>query len=78
MEYFDLYGEMALRLFLALSAGIILGLNRWMHHKSAGIRTHSLVALGSATAVMSIGHLERQMYKPLATSCRASLLGLDS
>ena len=57
MEYFDLYGEMALRLFLALSAGIILGLNRWMHHKSAGIRTHSLVAIGSATAVMSIGYL---------------------
>jgi putative Mg2+ transporter-C (MgtC) family protein len=57
MEYFDLYGEMALRLFLALLAGIILGLNRWMHHKSAGIRTHSLVAIGSATAVMSLGHL---------------------
>jgi putative Mg2+ transporter-C (MgtC) family protein len=57
MEYFDLYGEMALRLFLALLAGTILGLNRWMHHKSAGIRTHSLVAIGSATAVMSLGYL---------------------
>jgi putative Mg2+ transporter-C (MgtC) family protein len=56
MEYFDLYGVMALRLFLALMAGTILGLNRWMHHKSAGIRTHSLVAIGSATAVMSLGH----------------------
>jgi len=57
MEYFDLYIGMILRLFLALLAGTILGLNRWMHHKSAGIRTHSLVAIGSATAVMSIGHL---------------------
>ena len=57
MEYWDLYGAMALRLFLALIAGTILGLNRWLHHKSAGIRTHSLVAIGSATAVLSIGHL---------------------
>lgn len=43
MEYLNLYGEMALRLSLALFAGIVLGLNRWVHHKSAGIRTHSLV-----------------------------------
>ncbi|MBU3593840.1 MgtC/SapB family protein [Polynucleobacter sp. 71A-WALBACH] len=57
MEYFDLYSGMILRLFLALLAGTILGLNRWMHHKSAGIRTHSLVAIGSATAVMSISRL---------------------
>jgi putative Mg2+ transporter-C (MgtC) family protein len=57
MEYLNLYGEMALRLSLALFAGIVLGLNRWVHHKSAGIRTHSLAAIGSATAVMSIGYL---------------------
>ena len=57
MEYWDLYGEMALRLSLALLAGAILGLNRWLHHKAAGIRTHSLVAIGSATAVMSLGTL---------------------
>jgi putative Mg2+ transporter-C (MgtC) family protein len=57
MEYIDLYGGMTLRLILALLAGTILGLNRWMHHKSAGIRTHSLVAIGSATAVMTLGHL---------------------
>lgn len=57
MDYWNPYGEMALRLALALLAGMVLGLNRWMHHKSAGIRTHSLVAIGSATAVLSIGHL---------------------
>ena len=49
------YPEILLRLGLALVAGIILGLNRWMHHKSAGIRTHSLVALGSALVMMLIG-----------------------
>jgi putative Mg2+ transporter-C (MgtC) family protein len=56
MEYWDLYGAIALRLFLSLVAGMILGLNRWLHHKSAGIRTHCLVAIGSATAVLSISH----------------------
>ena len=57
MEYWNIYGEMLIRLLLALLAGIILGLNRWLHHKSAGIRTHSLVAIGSVTAVMTVGHL---------------------
>ena len=50
----DLYSTIALRLALALFVGSVLGLNRWLHHKSAGIRTHSLVAIGSATAVMLI------------------------
>lgn len=50
----DLYSTIALRLGLALLVGATLGLNRWLHHKSAGIRTHSLVAIGSATAVMLI------------------------
>lgn len=49
------YPEILLRLGFALLAGIILGLNRWMHHKSAGIRTHSLVALGSALVMLLIG-----------------------
>jgi len=51
----DLYSSIAIRLALALVVGAVLGLNRWLHHKSAGIRTHSLVAIGSATAVMLIG-----------------------
>ena len=50
----DLYGTIALRLGLALFVGATLGLNRWLHHKSAGIRTHALVAIGSATAIMLI------------------------
>jgi putative Mg2+ transporter-C (MgtC) family protein len=54
MSQWDIYGTIALRLGLALLVGTILGLNRWLHHKSAGIRTHSLVAIGSATAVLLI------------------------
>ncbi len=45
-----------LRLALALSVGIVLGLNRWLHHKAAGIRTHSLVAIGSAVAILMVSH----------------------
>ncbi len=47
--------DILLKLGLALLAGIVLGLNRWLHHKSAGIRTHSLVALGAALLMLLIG-----------------------
>lgn len=55
-DHLNAYPEILLRLGLALLAGIILGLNRWMHHKSAGIRTHSLVALGAALVMLLIGN----------------------
>ena len=44
--------EVVIRLLLAIISGTILGLNRWMHHKSAGVRTHSLVALSAALAIL--------------------------
>ncbi len=76
MEYLNLYGEMALRLSLALFAGIVLGLNRWVHHKSAGIRTHSLVAIGSATAVMSIGYIGKTDTQALSHVLQGLITGL--
>lgn len=48
----DMYIDIAIKLGCALATGIILGLNRWLHHKSAGIRTHSLVSVGSASAIL--------------------------
>ena len=39
------------RLGLATLAGSAIGLNRKLHGKPVGIRTHSLVALGSATFI---------------------------
>ena len=47
-----LYTEIIVRLGLAILAGIILGLNRGLHHKSAGIRTHTLVSVGAALALL--------------------------
>jgi putative Mg2+ transporter-C (MgtC) family protein len=40
------------RLLLALSAGAVIGLNRFLRQKAAGMRTHALVSLGSAMAVL--------------------------
>jgi putative Mg2+ transporter-C (MgtC) family protein len=52
METQLLIPDILTRLGLAMLAGMILGLNRWMHHKSAGIRTHTLVSLGGALGMM--------------------------
>jgi putative Mg2+ transporter-C (MgtC) family protein len=46
--------ETALRLGAALLVGTILGLNRELHGKPAGLRTHALVSLGAALAVIMI------------------------
>ncbi len=40
--------ELVARLALALALGAVVGLERETRHKTAGLRTHSLVALGSA------------------------------
>jgi putative Mg2+ transporter-C (MgtC) family protein len=49
-------GEIAMRLGAALLLGSALGLNRELHGKPAGLRTHALVSLGAAVAVIvSVG-----------------------
>ena len=48
--------ELAVRVALSLVAGGLIGLERQWHHKSAGIRTHALLALG-ATGFGLISHL---------------------
>ena len=47
--------DIALRLGIALLCGGLIGLNRDLHHKRAGLRTFGLVAL--ATAGMTLGML---------------------
>jgi putative Mg2+ transporter-C (MgtC) family protein len=46
--------ETALRLGAALVIGTILGLNRELHGKPAGLRTHALVSLGAAVATIVV------------------------
>ena len=72
----NLYGTIALRLALALLVGAILGLNRWLHHKSAGIRTHSLVAIGAATAVMLISDFVKDDAQSVSRVLQGLITGL--
>ena len=46
------YSEIFLRLILAVIAGGLIGLEREVVHKPAGVRTHMLVSLGSALFVL--------------------------
>ncbi len=48
--------ELPLRLVFAVVAGAVVGLNRWLYHKPAGLGTHGLVALGAALASIIATH----------------------
>lgn len=51
METFAL-GDIYVHLFLAMALGMVLGLERFVAHKTAGMRTYTLVSLGSALFVI--------------------------
>ena len=44
--------EFTIRVLVAMLAGFIIGFERQWHHKSAGLRTNTLVAVGSALYVL--------------------------
>jgi putative Mg2+ transporter-C (MgtC) family protein len=44
--------EFTIRLFAALVAGLLIGFERQWHHKSAGLRTNTLVSVGAAIFVL--------------------------
>lgn len=46
------YAEFPLRLFVALIAGLCIGFERQWNHKSAGLRTNTLVSVGAAIFVL--------------------------
>ncbi|HZW47160.1 MAG TPA: MgtC/SapB family protein [Microvirga sp.] len=52
MDHAD-QAEILLRLCVAAVAGMAVGLNRDIHNKPIGMRTLGLVALGSATVILS-------------------------
>ena len=54
----EVWMEIALRMFLATLAGVLLGANRWLHHKSAGVKTHALVSIGAALAMLIVMPVE--------------------
>ena len=54
MTEFDQIAEIAIRLCIATILGGLLGLNRDLHGKPAGIRTLGLVALGSSLVTLAV------------------------
>jgi putative Mg2+ transporter-C (MgtC) family protein len=50
----DAWTEIAARLLLSIALGAVVGLNRDLHHKQAGVRTNALVSLGAALAVIVV------------------------
>lgn len=44
--------EVILRLGVATVAGMVVGIERELRHKPAGLRTHMLVCLGAAAAML--------------------------
>lgn len=53
-------GDAFLRLAAAVLVGGVLGLNRDLHNKPAGLRTHALVSLGSSLVMVVSLHLALQ------------------
>lgn len=61
MTEFSIFGPLLVRLVLAALCGTVLGLERTIAGKHAGVRTYALVALGSALFVI-ISELEIARY----------------
>lgn len=51
---------LALRIGAALLAGAIIGLDRELHDKPAGMRTHAMVSVGAALVVLSMAGMAGQ------------------
>ena len=64
----DEWISIAARLGLAALAGVVLGANRWLHHKSAGVKTHALVSIGAAVAMLIVLPVDQVATKYLGTA----------
>ena len=50
----DAWLDIVARLSLSVVVGAVIGLNRDLHHKQAGVRTNALVSLGAALVVLIV------------------------
>lgn len=51
-QFFTQNSEIILRLVVAVGLGLSVGVERFLVHKDAGMKTHALVSLGSAVFVL--------------------------
>jgi putative Mg2+ transporter-C (MgtC) family protein len=71
------YQDIFLRLAAAVGAGMLIGLDRELRRKPAGLRTMALVALGSAVFVLTIYNSETKPYgDPIARVIQGIVTGV--
>lgn len=75
----DELGVVTIRLALSVVVGGLIGLNRDLAHKPAGVRTHALVSLGTALmviVVMPVGEDNAHHYDALSRVIQGVLTGI--
>lgn len=65
MDSFHHELELSIRIIVALVIGVLIGMERAKKGKPAGIRTHALVCIGSALAMVLSGLNEGQYRDPM-------------
>jgi putative Mg2+ transporter-C (MgtC) family protein len=71
--------DVAARLAMSVACGAVVGLNRDLHHKQAGVRTNALVTLGAALAVIVVmppGESDSQRIDALSRVIQGVLTGI--
>ena len=68
--------EILVRLGAAMLVGAMIGLNRELRHKAAGLRTQALVALGCATATLVMSALGSATGTPDANAISRVIQGV--
>jgi putative Mg2+ transporter-C (MgtC) family protein len=59
----EVWMEIALRMCLATLAGVLLGANRWLHHKSAGVKTHRAHGASQVKFLLDIRRIKKPYLK---------------
>jgi putative Mg2+ transporter-C (MgtC) family protein len=79
-------GDVYIQLFLAMALGMILGIERFVAHKTAGMRTYTLISMGSALFViisqLVVAQINTPMFDPLRIAAQvvaaAGFLGVGA
>jgi putative Mg2+ transporter-C (MgtC) family protein len=79
-------GDVYIQLFLAMALGMILGIERFVAHKTAGMRTYTLISMGSALFViisqLVVAQISTSMFDPLRVAAQvvaaAGFLGVGA
>ena len=65
-----------LRVFAGMLCGVLIGFERARDHKSTGMRTHGLVALGAALVVAAVQHSAGGSFDSTARVMQGMLAGI--